>query len=340
MLASFRRSAFTPRTLARYSALGLFCLLCSAVLWAQVISDDATLSQIHHHLTSTEKLKYHQPVVFVGEITALGGVFQGPCKSAVSEHVEFTISHVLFGKFSDTVIHTGYINCTMQPLPSPPFTLHSTVIVYCEPSKRFVNCLNPVPHTGEREKTVKRWIAATPPELATEEESHPDASLETLHAPLLDPFRLAKKEGFLFDGVINRKLEIRQPRCSSGRERKIEYRVDEVLWDYPDSLLRPGNTVSKDVIDCRQAALPTWATGTRVLVYCEAVPAQGDSCLAPVRLTEDRLARVTHWIAELRAREGNPELLKMHFLLRDSLELSSGRPLLVLGKVTWVTPKS
>jgi len=32
-------------------------------------------------------------------------------------------------------------------------------------------------------------------------------------------------------------------------------------------------------------------------------------------------------------------MLKMHLLLRDSLELAPSRPLVVLGKVTWVTPK-
>jgi hypothetical protein len=164
-------------------------------------------------------------------------------------------------------------------------------------------------------------------------------TLETLRAPLRDPNRLVKKQGFLFEGEISRNEEIHQHRCASGVERKIEYRVTEVLWDYPDSLLRPGYAISKDFIDCRRTSLPTWGPGTRVIAYCEALLGQGDDCLAPVMFTDNRLFRVKQWIAELSAREGNPELLKMHYLLRDSLELMPSRPLLVIGKVTWVTPK-
>lgn len=337
MLQSQRTTA-AIRRLFRYSAL-LCCFLSSIAAHPQTESEDTTLKQIHVRLTNREKLIYHGPVVLIAEITALGPVFHGVCKSAVSQDVEFTVSRILFGKLVDKVINSGFINCTWQPLPSPPFTLHSTVIVYCERFHHRLSCLTPVSYTEGRQQTVESWINAVPPELAKQGESRPDPSLETLHTPLQDPVRLAKKQGFLFDGYINRKLEIHRRRCSSGLERKIEYRVDQVLWDYPDSLLRPGDTVSKDVIDCRQAALPTWATGTRVLVYCEALPGQGDNCLAPVRFTDDRLVHLKQWVAELRAREGNPELLKMHLLLRDSLELSPSRPLLVLGKVVWVTPK-
>jgi hypothetical protein len=165
------------------------------------------------------------------------------------------------------------------------------------------------------------------------------AALETLHAPLQNPDRLVKRRGFLFVGEISRNEEIHQHRCASGVERKIAYRVTQVLWDYPDSLLGPGYTVSKGFTDCRRTSLPTWEAGTRVIAYCEALPGQGYKCLAPVMFTDDRLVRVKYWIAELAAREGNPELLKMHYLLHDSLELAPSRPLLLLGKVTWATPK-
>jgi hypothetical protein len=111
------------------------------------------------------------------------------------------------------------------------------------------------------------------------------------------------------------------------------------LWDYPGSLLRPGYIVGKDFIDCRRTTLPTWGPGTRVIAYCEALRGQGYNCVAPVLFTDDRLFRVKQWIAELSAREGNPALMKMHYLMRDSLELAPSRPLLLLGRVTWVTPK-
>ncbi len=318
--------------------LSLCCLLPNPRLHAQVEGNDAALEKIHRRLANVERLESHKPIVFVAEISALGPVFRGVCKSAVNESVDFTISRLLFGQFPEKVMHAGFVNCTWQPLPSPPFTLHANVIVYCE-QFHFGGCLTPVEFSEERQKKVEGWIAAIPPGLAKQED-RVDSVLWTLRAPLEDPDRLVKKQGFLFDGVINRKLAIHQPRCTSGLERKIEYRVDQVLWDYPDSLLRPGYLVSKDVIDCRQASLPTWATGTRVLVYCEALPGQGYDCLAPVRFTDDRLLRVKQWIEKLASREGNPELLKMHNLLHDSLELTPSRPLLLIGKVTWVPPKS
>jgi hypothetical protein len=312
------------------------CFLWSAILFAQIEQDNSVLQKIHQRLTNKEKLTYHKPVVFIGEITSLGPVFQGPCKSAVNQEVDFSLSRLLFGKFSDPVVHAGYINCTMQPLPSPPFTLHARVIVYCE-QPHFMNCLQPLPFTEEQQKTIETWIAAIPADLAKQEDRG-DTTLWALHAPLEDPNRLAKNQGFYFEGEISKNEEIHQPRCASGRERKIAYRIIQVLWDYPDSSLRPGYTVSKDFIDCRQTSLPTWSPATHVIGYCEALSGQGYNCLSPVMFTGDRLFRVKQWIAELSAREGNPELLKMHHLLRDSLELAPGRPLLVLGTVTSVTP--
>ena len=321
----------------RNAGLMLVCFLCGAALHAQVETSDAVLQKIHKRLTSVEKLSYHKPIVFIGEITALGSVYQGPCKQAVNESVDFTVSRLLFGKFSETVVHTGYINCTMRPLPSPPFTVGARVIVYCE-RFHFLSCLTPVEFTEARQRTVEGWIAAIPADLAKQEDRG-DTILWALHAPLDDPDRLAKKQGFLFEGEISRNEQIHQRRCASGVEQKIAYRVNQVLWDYPDSLLGPGYVVSKDFIDCRRPPLPNWGPGTRVIAYCEALPGQGYNCLAPVMFTDDRLFRVKQWIAELSAREGNPELLKMHSRLRNSLELAPSRPLLLLGQVTWVTPK-
>jgi hypothetical protein len=280
MLTLTGRSIAASRyRLVRYFALCL-CLLPNPSLHAQVEGSDAALEKIHRRLTNVERLKDHKPIVFVGEISRQGPLFRGVCKSAVDESVDFTISRLLFGQFPEKVMQAGFINCTGQPLPSPPFTLHGTVIVYCELSN-FPGCLTPVEFSEERQKKVEGWIASIPPGLSKHEDRG-DSILWTLHAPLEDPDRLIRKQGFLFDGVINRKLAIHQPRCTSGLEHKIEYRVDQVLWDYPDSLLRPGYLVSKEVIDCRQASLPTWATGTRVLVYCEALPRQGyDTALRP-----------------------------------------------------------
>jgi hypothetical protein len=337
VLASAWKSVRTHRrNLTGTLVIVLFCL-SPTLAHARSEQDDAALENVHRRLTNTEKLTYHKPIVFVGEIIALGPVFQGVCKSAVNQSVDFMISRLLFGKFSENLVHAGFINCTSQPLPSPPFALHATVIVYCE-QLRSLHCLTPVEFDQMRQKRVEEWIAAIPAGLAGQQDRG-DSILWALYPRLEDHDRLAKKQGFLFEGEITRNETFHQRRCSTGSERKIEYRVNQVLWDYPDSPLRPGYLVGKDLIDCRPSPLPSWGSGTRVIVYCEALAGEGYDCLAPVMFTDDRLFRVKQWIAELKTTEGSPELLKMHYLLRDSLELAPIRPLLLLGQVTWVTPK-
>jgi hypothetical protein len=130
---------------------------------AQVAQKRTDFEKMHKALTSTEKLRYHRPMVFIGEITALGPMYQRACKEAVNESVDFAISRLVFGKFSGTALHTGYINCTTQPLPSPPFTVHAPVIVYCEQRPDLI-CLNPVPLTEKRQRTVEAWNFSHPPE--------------------------------------------------------------------------------------------------------------------------------------------------------------------------------
>ncbi len=89
--------------LVRYFVLCLCCLLPNSSLHAQVEGNDAALEKIHRRLTNVERLKYHKPIVFVGEISALGPVFRGVCKSAVNESVDFTISRLLFGQFFSVI---------------------------------------------------------------------------------------------------------------------------------------------------------------------------------------------------------------------------------------------
>jgi hypothetical protein len=112
MLTATGRGAAHRRRLVRYFAPCLCFLLPSKGLHAQVEGNDEALEKIHRRLAKVEKLKYHKPMVFVGEISALGVVFQGVCKSAVNQSVDFTISRLLFGQFSEKVLHTGFINCT------------------------------------------------------------------------------------------------------------------------------------------------------------------------------------------------------------------------------------
>ena len=137
----------------------LILMLWSLALSSQV-RNDFVLAEIHKRLTSSKRLTYHEPFVFIGEISRLGLVYQGVCKEAVDQQVDFTISRLLFGTHENSLVPTGYINCTKQPLPSPPFTLHAKVIVYCEQSHHYPICLTPVEYTDERLKKVESWIAA------------------------------------------------------------------------------------------------------------------------------------------------------------------------------------
>jgi hypothetical protein len=73
--ATLRSIVAAPCRLCLNLALCVCCLLCSAALHAQVAQNRTDLEKIHKALTSTEKLRYHEPMVFVGEITALGPVY-------------------------------------------------------------------------------------------------------------------------------------------------------------------------------------------------------------------------------------------------------------------------
>ncbi len=320
-------------------ALGLILLLWTPALSSQPVHDDSALDKIHKRLTSTEKLSYHKPMVFVGEISELGLVPQGICKSAIAQEVAFTVSRLLFGDYPDSVLRTGYGNCSWKPLPSPPFTIHARVIVYCEQFHHRVGCLYPVEFSEERSKKIESWIAAIPHDLAVQQDRG-DTVLWALHEPLQDFERLAKHQGFVFVGEVSRNEKIRQRRCASGVEQKVSYRVSQVLWNYANSLVGPGYEVSKGFIDCRPTPRIPFGEGTKVIAYCEAEPGQGYNCHAPVLFTDDRLSNVQSWVDELRHNEGDPMLLQIHNRLRDSLELGPSRPLVLFGQIARIDPPS
>lgn len=60
--------------------LGLTLLLWTSPLSSQGANDDSVLGKIHKRLASSEKLTYHNPIVFVGEVSELGPVYHGVCK--------------------------------------------------------------------------------------------------------------------------------------------------------------------------------------------------------------------------------------------------------------------
>jgi hypothetical protein len=182
------------------------------------------------------------------------------------------------------------------------------------------------------------WVAALDGQVVRHRH---DASMSALQERLQDSQRLAQNNGFVIAGEVSRNDEVHRKRCSSGGEHEVAYRVLEMLWNYADSLTKPGDEVRKGFTDCRQTPLPPpFTAGTKVIVYCEAPRAGvGDVCDFPVLFSDDRLKTVQSWIEDLRQREGDPVLLQIHRRMRDSLELAPTRPMLLLGQVSWVQPQ-
>jgi hypothetical protein len=136
----------------------LFLLLVTIALPSRAADNDAVLVQLHERLINAKKSGDARPVIIVGELSRLGPVSHGICKEAALQDVEFTVSSRLLGSDSRSVLRTGYENCTGQPLPSPPFTLHAKVIVYCGYAGAPI-CLDPVEFREDRLAQVNRWIA-------------------------------------------------------------------------------------------------------------------------------------------------------------------------------------
>jgi hypothetical protein len=141
--------------------IALICCLAAPRVGAQ---DESVLSDIHKRLTipGYEARHDHNRILFVGEITALGGVNRyAVCKAAILESVDYAIADTLLGDPPEQTVQTGYVNCTGEALPSPPYTLHAKLIVYCFHNMRSKNfkCLPPVAFTDARVTKVKSWIA-------------------------------------------------------------------------------------------------------------------------------------------------------------------------------------
>lgn len=124
-------------------------------------TESTVLRKIHHMLL---RANTPQAFIFIGEIERLGPVFQGICKEGVDEEIDFTVSTVVWGEYSDSTVHTGYINCDQKPLPSPPFTLHAKVIVYCDgrisprDHRRFQQCVVPLIFSEAKLRRIKSWL--------------------------------------------------------------------------------------------------------------------------------------------------------------------------------------
>lgn len=163
---------------ANYLVIFLSFILPATAPRMSAQGDDSVLADIHKRLDTPgiEARHDHERMIFVGEIVELGPVFQGVCKSAVAQTVDYRVTETLLGDVPQTTVRAGYANCTRVALPSPPFTLHSKVIVYCFTNMRSFRCLGPVPVTADRLKSVNSWVAQRSAEAAQPNMGNQDKS--------------------------------------------------------------------------------------------------------------------------------------------------------------------
>jgi hypothetical protein len=153
-----------PRCLlaAAMFAMLMASVICPATV-AQSADDEHVLTVIRQRLTNGARVENNAPFVFIGKIDGFGPIFHGVCKEGVNEEVDFSISKLIVGKFADSTVKAGYINCAQAPLPSPPFTQGAKLIVYCERAQSQIACLNPVAYSDARVHEIQRWYTATYP---------------------------------------------------------------------------------------------------------------------------------------------------------------------------------
>jgi len=101
----------------------LFVLLAATYGLGQ---DESVLLDIHKRL-GTPNIERHDRdrMLFVAEIVGFGPRFQGVCKEAVDEKVDFRVTTVLLGNPPQPVVCAGYETCS-RTLPSPPLLCTAT----------------------------------------------------------------------------------------------------------------------------------------------------------------------------------------------------------------------
>ncbi len=278
-------------------------LLSAAVLafiniscWSLQAQDESerVFGQIHEYLKGDIKSRtFSGPLLFVGEISSLGPVFDGICKEAVNENVDFAVTELLLGDLSEDAFHYGYPNCTRQPLPSPPFALHSQVILYCHHRDL---CFQPVPATAERVKTIRLWIAeARRPE--------DDAAFVELRRAIKKASPLAPKRDLIFEGEIASIEPIGKPVCLIAIRRKVDINVVKVLFGEPT--VGPIET-GYGSTNCPIPTPLSVRLHAKVIVYCKSQLHMPQICLTPVEDSPRRLAAVKARIAAAQNPLGAP----------------------------------
>jgi len=268
-------------------ALFSVVLLCAALCASLRAQDDSerTLGQVYKYLTRDLKSRYFaNPLLFVGEITALGPVFHGVCKSAVNQTVDFSVSELLLGDLNDDTFHYGYPNCTLQPLPSPPFTLHAQVILFCHHHNL---CEQPIPATAERLAKVRAWMAeARRPE--------DNAALAQLKEAIKKAKPLRTSSDLIFEGEIARVEPKGRSVCTVAVGRETEITVLHVLFGEA----RGSIVATYGSVNCPIALPLSVRRHAKVIVYCALQLPMTQSCLTPVEDSPQRLAEVTSWIVQ------------------------------------------
>jgi len=270
---------------ALLSIVAVFACLCGCVCAQD--EGERTFAQLYKYLTRDLRSRYFaNPLLFVGEITALGPVFHGVCKEAVNETVDFAVSELLLGDLNDDTFHYGYPNCTWQPLPSPPFTLRSQVILFCHHHNL---CEQPVPATPERLAKVREWMAeARRPE--------DNAALAQLKEAIRRAKPLRTSSDLVFEGEITRIEPRGRDVCTVAVGRETEITVLHVLFGEPTT--KGSILASYGSVNC-PIPLPLSVRGhAKVIVYCALQLPMTQSCLTPVEDSPQRLAEVTSWIAQ------------------------------------------
>ncbi len=269
----------------RSSLLAVFVLsfvLCGS-LRAQDDSERA-FAQIHEYLKGDIRARtFSSPLLFVGEIVALGPVFQGVCKQAVNQTVDFRVSELLLGDLSGETFQNAYPNCTRQPLPSPPFALLASVILYCH-HHHF--CLQPVPATPERVNTLRVWLAeATRPE--------DEAAFAQLRKAIKKATPLQASRDLILEGEIARIEPTGTPACTIAIPREVEINVSKVLFG--ETPAGPIQT-SYGSVNCPIPLPLSVRLHAKVIVYCESQLNMPQICLTPVEDSPRRLVEVASWI--------------------------------------------
>ncbi len=268
---------------ALVSILTLSAILCGSLRGQD--EPDRTLGQIYKYLNRDLKNRiFANPLLFVGEITALGPVFQGVCKVAVNQTVDFAVSELLLGDLPGNTFRYGYINCTRQPLPSPPFTLHSQVILFCHYRNR---CEQPLPATPERLASVRAWV---------DEARRPEdnAAFAQLKQAIKKAKPLRTGSDLIFEGEIARIQAVGTRSCDMYIGRETEISVAHILFG---ELTKGPILASYGSVNCPVALPLSVRQHARVIVYCALQMPVTQSCLTPVEDSPQRVAEVASWIS-------------------------------------------